>query len=152
MGRGRPSKPAALKDLEGDKGKGRRPAFEDMALSGLPECPDTLDSVAAEHFELVSAELATVNVVKRIDSEAMSVLGSLWSDFWRADEMLRKAETKDDFDERKLAMALKYKAYAAWAQLAAKFCLTPVDRLKIVASGAKPETNPTEERFLKITG
>jgi phage terminase small subunit len=148
MGRGRPPKPAAQKALEGDKGKGRRPALEDMPLSGVPELPNTIDAVAADHFTRVASELNGIGAVKRIDTEALSMLGELWSDFWHAAEKLRAAEKSQDLDGMKFYRDLKYKAHSSWATLAAKFYLTPVDRLKVVAAGQAPKVDPREEEFI----
>lgn len=147
MGRGRPPKPSALKELEGNRG--RRELPPDMPLHGVPECPEMLDSVGAEHFERIKTELAAIGVVKRLDGEAMAMLCEVWSDFWMAAEKLRSA---DNPEESKEARMLKYAAFKAWTSLAARFGLTPADRVKIVAIGKKPDANPTEERFLKITG
>lgn len=148
MGRGRPRKSKAIHDLNGNPGK--RSAPEDMPLTGLPECPSTIDAVAAGHFERVVAELAGLGAVKKLDTEALSVLGEVWSDFWRAAEQLRAAEIAQDIDAAKEARMLKYQAYKAWSSLAAKFYLTPVDRLRIMAAGKEPKPNPVKERFLKI--
>lgn len=152
MGRGRPPKSKAQKALEGDKNKGKGQAVSDMPLAGLPICPDTIDAVAAAHFTRVADELATLKVVKRIDSEALSVLGETWSDFWRAAERMRAAEDAGDLDLMREARMLKYQAYAAWSKLASKFCLTPADRLRMVAAGESPKLDAIEERFFKTVG
>ena len=151
MGRGRPPKSKAQKALEGDRSKGRQ-AVSDMPLTGLPICPDTIDAVAAAHFTRVAGELATLKVVKRIDSEALSVLGETWSDFWRAAERMRAAEEAGDLDLMRETRMLKYQSYAAWSKLAAKFCLTPADRLRMVAAGESPKLDAIEERFFKTVG
>jgi P27 family predicted phage terminase small subunit len=146
MGRGRPPKPAALKDLEGNRG--RRELPPDLPLSGLPECPETLGSVAAEHFTRVAGELGAIGVVKSLDSDALAMLSQEWSTYWEACEQL---EHSDNPEARKEARMLKYSALKAWNMLAARFGLTPADRIKLIGAGSGPKAaDPIEERFLKI--
>jgi P27 family predicted phage terminase small subunit len=145
MGRGRPPKPSALKELEGNRG--RRELTPDLPLAGTPDCPEMLDAVGAEHFERIKTELVAVGVVKRLDGEAMAMLCEAWSDFWMASEAMR---TADNVEESKEARMLKYTAFKAWVVLAARFGLTPADRQKIIAGSGQKKTDEVEERFLKI--
>ena len=151
MAGGRPRKPKALHDLDGNPSK--RDVPEDLPLSGIPECPSTLDAVAAAHFNFITAELSTIGVVKRLDTESLSALANVWSDFWLASEMLKAAITSDDVDAVKQARMLKYTALRAWVSMASKFGLTPADRMKIMAIN-KPghKKDETEERFFGVVG
>jgi phage terminase small subunit len=143
---GRPRKPSALRVLEGNRSRTDIPP--EPELNGVPECPECLDAVGAAHFNFVTAELAAAGIVKRIDSEALSTLADVWSDFWRASEALRGPL---DIESAKEARMLKYAAARSWWSGAGKFGLTPADRAKLMAPVAnKPDAD--EERFFKVTG
>lgn len=132
---GRPRKPSALKDLEGNRA--RRDIPPEIPLHGTPELPDSLDSVAAEHFTFLSAEFGGAGVLKRADGPALAMLADLWSKYWAASEA-------GDLDA---LCKLKQR----WDSAASKLGLSVIDRSRLVI--AKPEQrDATEERFFKVTG
>lgn len=135
MSKGRPRKPSAIRDLEGNRSRTAIPP--DMPLTGLPECPDKLAGEAREHFTFVAAELSAIGVTKRLDSAALAVLASLWGAYWEA------VADKDIDGMTKLV--------AKWSTLAGRFGLTPADRAKLVTN---PQGKPdeTEERFFQVIG
>jgi phage terminase small subunit len=135
MGRGRPRKPSAIRDLEGNRSRTAIPP--DMPLSGFPECPDYLQGKAREHFNFVSAELTAIGVTKRLDSEALAMVADLWRHYWQC---------SDDGDVDGLC-----KLAAKWSALAGKFGLTPADRAKIMSTQAE-KTDEIEDRYFKVTG
>lgn len=135
MPAGRPRKPAALKELEGNRSRREIPA--ELPLHGTPELPEALDSVAAEHFTFVAAEFGGAGILKRADTPALAMLAALWSDYWHARE-------GGDID-----LSLKIKA--RWDSAASKLGIQVIDRSRLVT--AKPESrDATEERFFKVTG
>lgn len=145
MSRGRPHKPKALKDLEGDRGKGRRDAPGDLPLEGFPECPDGLNAVAAEHFSFIAGEFGPCGVLKRVDGAALARLADLWSKYWRASEMWEADPT--DKEARQAVIQFG----GAWERAAGKLGIPVVDRMKIMAA-PQAKLDATEERFFKVTG
>lgn len=142
----RPRKPAALKDLEGNRSRRDIPA--EVPLHGTPQLPDTLDSLAAEHFTFLAAEFGGAGVLKRADTSALSMLADIWSKYWRASEAYDAASDADERDH----WHGKVKDYrAAWEKQAAKLGIQVIDRSRLMI--AKPEQrDATEERFFKVTG
>lgn len=135
MSRGRPRKPSAIRDLEGNRS--RRDIPPDMPLNGVPECPDSLTGRAREHFNFVTAELASIGVVKRLDVEALAVESDLYATYW-------ECSAARDIDGM-------CKIVAKWSALAGKFGLTPADRAKIMA-GNQEKPDEIEDRYFKVTG
>jgi phage terminase small subunit len=137
MGRGRPRKPSALRELEGNRS--RRDIPPDLPLPGIPECPDRLTGKAREHFNFVAAELMAIGVTKRLDTEGLAVMGALWSLMW------------DCFEAKDIDGATKL--VAKWSALAGKYGMMPSDRAKLMAAIGTPEKpDETEERYFKVTG
>ena len=134
MGRGRPRKPQAVRELEGNRSKRDIPA--DLPLHGIPECPDHLTGRAREHFNFVAAELTPMGVTKRLDTEGLAVLASLWELYWAC------VDAKD--------VDGACKVVARWGALGGKYSLFPSDRAKLLVGQPKPDE--TEERFFKVTG
>lgn len=135
MGRGRPRKPSAIRELEGNRSRTAIPP--DLPLQGVPECPPQLQGRAKTHFNFVAAELSSIGVTKRLDTEALAVLADLWRHYWQC---------SDEGDVDGLC-----KVVAKWSALAGKFGLTPADRAKLMAAPAE-KADETEERYFKVTG
>jgi phage terminase small subunit len=143
---GRPRKPSALKDLEGNRA--RRDIPPEIPLHGTPELPDTLDSVAAEHFTFIAAEFGGAGVLKRVDAAALAILADLWSKYWRASEGYDQAS---DADERHEWLKHVRGFRSDWEKQASKLGIQVIDRSRLLI--AKPESrDATEERFFKVTG
>lgn len=143
MPAGRPRKPSALKELEGNRARRDIPA--ELPLHGTPELPETLDAVAAEHFTFLAAEFGGAGVLKRADAPALSMLADLWSKYWRASE----AYDADPDDDDALKRVRGFKA--DWEKLASKLGIQVIDRSRLLIQrpGGMDET---EERFFKVTG
>lgn len=137
MGRGRPHKPQALKDLEGNRGKDRRPSVPDMDLQGFPELPDSLASEhARNHFRDLAGEFAAIKVLKRADTPALHKLAMTWA-------LLIEAFEGGDVDAF-------CKLSAAWDRSASKLGIQVVDRAKLMAlamQSKEPEVNPLRAKF-----
>jgi phage terminase small subunit len=134
MAVGRPRKPAAVKELEGNRSRRDIPA--ELPLHGTPELPD-LDAVASEHFAFLAAEFGGAGVLKRADTPALMKLAQTWSALQRAYEC-------GDLD-------LFCKLSQRWDSAASKLGLSVIDRSRLMI--AKPEQkDATEDRFFKVTG
>lgn len=128
---GRPRKPSALRDLEGNRSRTDIPP--EIELQGTPELPETLDAVAAEHFAFLAAEFGGAGVLKRADGPALKMLADLWSLYW-------ECRANEDNDT-----ALKVKA--RWDSAASKLGLQVVDRSKLLGVGTKAKADATELRY-----
>lgn len=146
MTAGRPRKPSALKELEGNRA--RREIPPEPPLHGTPELPDTLDAVAAEHFTFIAAELGGAGVHKRIDAPALAMLADVWSKYWRASEEYDRATDL----EVKAEWLRHVRGYRAdWERQASKLGIQVIDRSRLIV--ARPEQrDATEERFFKVMG
>ena len=132
---GRNRKPAAQKELEGNRS--RRPIPKEWAPEGAPACPAKLPPRAKAHFTGVCEMLVPCGIVRQSDGWALEAMARLW------DRFLLALERMDDNAACKIV--------AKWQLMASKFGLTPSDRQKlIVDAGAKPDAN--EERFFKTVG
>ena len=132
---GRPRKPSGLRAIEGNRSRTDIPP--DMPLPGFPVAPDYLGERARQHFSFVAAELSAIGVTKRLDTEALSILGDLWEKYWLLSSTGEIGEAM--------------KVVGKWMSLAGRFGLTPADRAKIMATPVeKPDAD--EERFFKVTG
>lgn len=127
---GRPRKPAALKAIEGNRGKRDLP--QPLPLQGLPEFPSGLTPEGENFWRLVAGELGAVGVAKRIDGPALQLAAQAW-------EWTQRANAAYDLDSFR-------KAAATWIALSAKLGLTPVDRAKLELA-ATEAPDPTEERY-----
>jgi hypothetical protein len=131
---GRPRKPSAIKQLEGNRSRREIPA--DVPLHGFPE-KSCAGRTADEHFAFLAAEFGGAGVLKRADSPALWKLAQLWEAYCVAMDC-------SEFDTA-------IKLAAAWDRGASRLGLSPVDRSKFMAP-AKEKVDPTEERFFKVTG
>src|SRR5580700_11399042 len=69
---GRPSKPTALKKLQGNPGRRPLNDSEPIALEGMPEVPKGMGPVAARFFKRTAADLLSVGLLTRVDGLALA--------------------------------------------------------------------------------
>lgn len=135
--RGRPRKPKALSDLEGNPGKRDQPP--DVELYGLPECPAHLDGEAAEYFRFIAAELGNAGVLKRLDSPLLAMLADLLAKYWACSAI-------NDIDGM-------CKLSAKVMQVGCRLALPPSERAALMAKLPQREKkDPIEERYLGVIG
>lgn len=132
---GRNRKPAAQKELEGNRS--RRPIPKEWAPEGAPVCPAKLPPRAKAHFAGVCEMLAPCGIVRQSDGWALEAMARLWDRF-----LLALDRTDDD---------LACKIVAKWSLMASKFGMTPSDRQKLIAD-ASVEPDAIEDRYFKVTG
>lgn len=142
----RPRKPSALKDLEGNRA--RRDLPPEVPLHGLPELPESLDAVAAQHFTAIAAEFGGAGVHKRVDTAALAILADLWSKYWRASveyDAARSAEERDHW-------LPKVRGFRAdWERQASKLGIQVIDRSRLMVA-KQEQADPTESRFFGVVG
>ncbi len=131
--RGRPPKPTALKELEGNPGKrplnGSEPRYE-----GAPARPEDLTEEAAEFWDTVVARLTSAGVAKEIDTHALHLLSELWGHLREVQRLL----TNDPCDKNARVAYTQY--LAKWVELAARFGLDPSSRSRLHVTESQPES------------
>ncbi len=132
---GRNRKPAAQKELEGNRS--RVPIPKEWAPKGAPVCPPKLPARAKAHFQGVCQMFVPCGIVRQTDGWALEAMARLW------DRLLNAFQYGDD--------DMACKLVAKWSLMASKFGMTPSDRQKLVTEATeKPDAD--EERFFKVTG
>ena len=131
---GRPRKPIATKDLEGNRGKRDLP--KPLPLHGLPEFPDGLNEEGEKFWRLVAGELGAVGVAKRIDGPVLEAAAIMW-------EWVQYSHQHSDLD----ALC---KAMGKWLSLAGKLGLTPADRERLTIAATEPVSE--EDQFFRTVG
>lgn len=132
---GRNRKPAAQKELEGNRS--RRPIPKEWAPEGAPVCPPKLPTRAKSHFTGVCEMLVPCGIVRQSDGWALQAMSLAW------DRLINAFEQRDDDAACKLL--------AKWSLMASKFGMTPSDRQKLIVE-ATDKLDEDEERFFKVTG
>jgi hypothetical protein len=134
---GRPRKPSALRQLEGNRSRTDIPP--EPELHGTPQCPKRLvDKGAVEHFKFIAAEFGGAGILKRADSPALAMLADLWAKYWQAS------------DEGDVGAMCKLKQ--RWDAAASKLGIQVVDRSRLLIGGGKSKPDETEERFFRTVG
>lgn len=77
----RPHKPTVLKILHGDfkKNPQRRNTREPVVGSAIPACPKTLHGEARYEWKRITAELASIKVITKVDRAAIHEYCDLWA-------------------------------------------------------------------------
>lgn len=130
--RGRPPKPTAQKELEGNPGKRPLPDCEPK-YEGEPSRPDDLSPDAAEFWDSVVARLTRAGVAKEIDTHALRLLAEVWGHLRQAHRLL----LSEPCDKNARIAYTTY--FAKWAELAARFGLDPSSRSKLSVVPEEPE-------------
>jgi hypothetical protein len=128
---GRPRKPSAVRDLEGNRSK--TPIPKEPELQGIPSV-EHASRTADEFFRFMKAECYWL---KRADSPALKRLSDLQEKFWLASDIA------DVNAMTKLAAAID--------RASSRLGLSPVDRSRLLEA-PKEKPDETEERFFKVTG
>ena len=99
--RGRKPLPTALKVLEGDRGKGRRPLNTDepMPPQVNVECPDWLMPEAQQEWQRLAPSLIAMGVLTEHDLEAFAGYCQAYARWREAEEFLSQHGTIDDIQD-----------------------------------------------------
>jgi P27 family predicted phage terminase small subunit len=83
-------KPLRLKQLEGNPGK-RRLNKNEPQFSGLPTCPDWLTPLAKIEWDSVVAEMASLDMLRKVDSASLAAYCQSYAR-WRSAELIVEQE------------------------------------------------------------
>lgn len=129
--RGRPPKSLEVLKMTGQfraDRHGEREASEVRLPSALPTKPEGLSEAASEHWDRIIEHIGKTGAVAEIDGEAIEMACRYWAN-WQKLMAICESDPLDRFARANLM------AYGdAWARLAAKLGLTPVDRMRLRVS------------------
>lgn len=134
---GRRNKPTALHLLGGTFRPDRHVAKND-AFGGTPDRPADLDDVGNAFWDVTVTALIAAGVAKRIDTAALWIMTEMWVLYRRA----YAAALADPLDKTARCAVVSYRA--AFDSLAARFGLTPSDRVRLDVVPMSDQTDPLE--------
>lgn len=104
---GRPSKPTALKVLEGNPGQRRLPQNEPTPEPGLPDPPDILNDIARKEWVERGAILANMSVLSQADLAIFAAYCQAWGDYIEAREGINLLRAQYPKEEAYRALVLE---------------------------------------------
>lgn len=152
---GRPPKPTPQLKLHGGYRKDRHKHRDaEPQFDGAPEKPSTLKGEASDCWDRIVPHLISSGVAKSIDEATLQGMCEWWATYRRAMDALDKMRVappdQDQEVDLKSARQLQMIASRAWQYFtaaAAKFGLTPVDRVRLSLGGDKKQS--ALEAFLR---
>ena len=135
--RGRKPLPSAIKTLEGDRGKGRRPynKNEPVPPQNNIECPDWLLPEAQAEWERLAPSLIAMGVLTEHDIEAFAGYCQAYARWREAEEWMAHhttvMQTKSGYLQQVPQVSIAASNLKIMQSLGAEFGLTPSSRAKI---------------------
>lgn len=138
-----PSKPTALKLIEGNPGKRPLNQNEPQPARGMPPCPPHLDKIAKKRWKELGGYLFQIGLLSVIDGDAFAVYCQAYSDWVKIERSLKKdtdvqmKHTIDaagnEFLEMKLNPRVRQKSllWQIMKGYLAEFGMTPSSRSRI---------------------
>lgn len=159
---GRPSKPASLHLLQGNRSK-KNPndLLADVKDPGVPvaapDMPDWLSADAQAEWQRVVADLLTLGWVSKLDMMALATYCEAVADWQRFRRMIAEHNAKADGSGDIQTFATGAKQISVWRQLAndaekranaagALFGFSPMARRNMKAAAPQGELFPNEQR------
>lgn len=153
---GRPTKPAEVKILEGNRGRRTIPkplGFKEASN----RVPDELTGEAEAWFKMVSVELRQLGILKAVDIPELRLVARAYSNAFEASKMLAKgciiknAETGEMMPNPfEIIFRQNTRLYH---ELAGNFGLNPSDRSRIAATlGTGDSLDPEEQKLKEAMG
>ena len=155
--RGPAPQPTALKLLKGNPGK--RPILPDIFTPEResPEPPAHITGRAREHWDYVCEQLNRYGMLARTDMGQLAAMCTAWARYVEAEEMIELAASqapmskgwlqKKDGGGMTVAPWLRVSrdAIDQYSRLAAKFGLSPVDRMRISQAATQKAIEVSDE-------
>jgi P27 family predicted phage terminase small subunit len=135
--RGRPPKPTRIKALTGNPGKRPLNMHEPRPEPALPDCPPELSPIAQREWARLTAELAKLNLITKLDRGALATYCgayALWAD---ATEQINKfgamVKAPTGFPIQSPYLAIANRQAEIMMRIASEFGFTPASRSRISA-------------------
>ena len=136
---GRKPKPTALKVLEGDRGKGRRPLneHEPVPPKGGVKCPSWLLPEAKKEWRRLSKQLEAIGVLTEVDQAAFASYCQAYARWKEAEEFMTQhgtiVKTKSGYWQQVPQVSIAQTYLKIMNKIAEQFGLTPAARSRITA-------------------
>ena len=137
--RGRKPLPTALKELEGDRGKGRRPLNKDEPTPPQDnvQCPEWLMPEAKKEWERLAPSLMAMGILTEHDLEAFAGYCQAYARWKEAEEFMTQhgtiVKTKSGYWQQVPQVSIAQTYLKVMNRFAEQFGLTPASRSRIVA-------------------
>ena len=141
---GRKPKPTALKLLEGDRGKGRRPLneHEPVPPRGGVKCPSWLLPEAKKEWKRLAASLEAMGVLTMADLTAFAGYCQAYARWKEAEEFITQhgtiVKTPSGYWQQVPQVSIAQTYLKIMNKFAEQFGLTPSSRSRIIASDGGP--------------
>ena len=141
---GRKPKPTALKVLEGDRGKGRRPLneHEPVPPRGGVKCPSWLLPEAKKEWKRLAASLEAMGVLTMADLTAFAGYCQAYARWKEAEEFITQhgtiVKTPSGYWQQVPQVSIAQTYLKIMNKFAEQFGLTPSSRSRIIASDGGP--------------
>ena len=142
--RGRKPLPTALKVLEGDRGKGRRPVneHEPVPPRGTVKCPAWLLPEAKKEWKRLAPSLEAMGVLTPVDASAFAGYCQAYARWKEAEEFITQHgsifKTPSGYVQQVPQVSIAQQNLKIMQSFCSDFGLTPATRSRIIAgSGAE---------------
>ena len=154
--RGRKPLPTALKELEGDRGKGRRPLNKDEPTppQDKVKCPAWLMPEAKKEWKRLAPSLIAMGVLTEHDMEAFAGYCQAYARWREAEEFLSQHgtifKTPSGYVQQVPQVSIAMQNLKIMQSFCAEFGLTPASRARLYASsGDSAASDDPMESVLK---
>ena len=153
---GRKPKPTALKVLEGDRGKGRRPLNEHEPIPprGAIRCPAWLEAEAKKEWKRLAPSLEAMGILTAVDITAFAGYCQAYARWKEAEEFISKHgsifQTPSGYVQQVPQVSIAQQNLKIMQSFCSEFGLTPATRSRIIAgSGSESDADDPMEGLLK---
>ena len=152
---GRKPKPTALKKLEGDRGKGRRPLNEREPIppKGGVKCPAWLLPEAKKEWKWLAPALEAMGVLTMADTAAFASYCQAYARWREAEDVISQHgpvfRTPSGYLQQLPQVSISQQSQKTMHALAAEFGLTPACRTRIIAGGNAADAEDPMAKLLK---
>ena len=152
--RGRKPLPTALKVLEGDRGKGRRPLNENEPKppKGTIKCPSWLVPEAKKEWKRLAPSLEAMGLLTIWDIDSFSAYCQAYARWREAEEFITQHgsifKTPSGYVQQVPQVSIAQQNLKIMQSLAGEFGLSPATRSRIIAAGGmndKTSDDPMEQ-------
>ena len=152
--RGRKPLPTALKVLEGDRGKGRRPLNENEPKppKGVIKCPSWLVPEAKKEWKRLAPSLEAMGLLTIWDIDSFSAYCQAYARWREAEEFITQHgsifKTPSGYVQQVPQVSITQQNLKIMQSLAGEFGLSPATRSRIIAAGSmsdKSSDDPMEQ-------
>ena len=156
--KGRKPLPTAIKLLEGDRGKGRRPINENEPVppAGGVKCPTWLLPEAKKEWKRLASSLEAMGVLTMADLTAFAGYCQAYARWREAEEFITQHgsifQTPSGYVQQVPQVSIAQQNLKIMQSFCSEFGLTPATRARIIANGGGSdggESDDPMERLLK---